>query len=87
MKPKNIEEIIEELSEQITVCSHGFFASDETRKWLKQALKSYALWLIEEAAPEVRQYDPESFDPHDILTEGFMNGVMDYKQNLKKLIE
>jgi len=76
MKPKNIEEIIEELSEQITVCSHGFFASDETRKWLKQALKSYALWLIEEGYSQTPEFDRSWAQPLEI-----------YKQNLKKLIE
>ena len=49
---------------------------DEFRIEIKQALKSYALWLIEEGYSQTPEFDRSWAQPLEI-----------YKQNLKKLIE
>jgi len=86
MKPKSLEEIIEEFEHKVAeryktvdrdINEQEYTALKEL--WLEPMLencKSYALWVIEEGYSQTPEFDRSWAQPLEI-----------YKQNLKKLIE
>jgi hypothetical protein len=92
MKPKSLEEIIEEFEHKVAerykavdrdINEQEYTALKEL--WLEPMLencKSYALWVIEEGEPEKTGIEVATSDDLDVWNAA----IREYKQNLKKLI-